>query len=974
MNPSYSSTSLALLAGASFFAGEAGAANLVTNGSFEPDGTGWTGTGAIYSHPYNGIAGIKLADTGGAQGTAATGNFNFNSLTYGYNNDVSLGIGAKFHGLNGGTQTINQATLTAAISATEIDAGGAAFSFSAWLASWTGDSNTPALRLRFFSSSDGTGTLLGTEYKLDRGTTANQVTTANLLATGNIMNGAENTGTDPDYWALYKIKAGVPAGARSAIIDFVNGTGHVASGGSDWYADAVVLDVVTVPALLWTGGATSEWSTGTIAPPKNWGLVSSPGSGMDFVAQTPVSFGEAGTRTVAINGADVLPSSVVFSHTSGNYSLTGDHGIGGSTGITLSGTGTITLSQPNAYTGPTQLTAGGLVIDHPLALQNSTLSGLYGSSTHAFGSITAATIGGLTGDADLSLQNASLQPVALTLGANNASLSHGGEITGTGSITKAGTGNQTLSFANSYSGGTTVASGILLAGSETAFGTGTVTSTGGIIEFAVAGGSEVTVANDFTLPAGTGDLRMFASFGSGRTAPSPGTAVRLTGKISGGAATRRFYFSDTGIGLEHDNATIFGNAANDFTGTIFINRATIAFTSDAALGNSDNDITHYSENLAGKLRFDADGITLNPQRAIDLPAPENSRPIDTQGFTGTIAGPISGTGVLVKQGTGKLILSSSANTFAGPVSITTGTLQVDGNITTSASVVTVAADGTLSGSGTVQRSVTLTGGKLAPGSSVGTLHGLATLTLGASSAVNFDLSDWTGAAGTGYDTVTADSVVITATNATPVTINVTPQTLANFTDTQKTFTLVTTTGGVTGFTEGAFVVNASALPAATAFTWSVKVQGTNLVLVYGEAGTSFGTWAASKSLAGNDALFDADPDHDGITNGIEFVIGGEPNPASPNANSTALLPTISRNLAGDLIFVFRRAEAAAGLNPVVEYDTDLAGTWTIAEGGEDGVVINETNNIEPGIDRVEIIIPSSQAPTGKLFARLAVSE
>ena len=59
----------------------------------------------------------------------------------------------------------------------------------------------------------------------------------------------------------------------------------------------------------------------------------------------------------------------------------------------------------------------------------------------------------------------------------------------------------------------------------------------------------------------------------------------------------------------------------------------------------------------------------------------------------------------------------------------------------------------------------------------------------------------------------------------------------------------------------------------------------------------------------------------------------------------------------------------------VKYDSDLAGTWTSAEGGVIGVVINETNNgFEAGIDRVEVIIPNSQAVAGKIFARLKVEE
>jgi autotransporter-associated beta strand protein len=962
---------LALLAGATFFAGSANAANLVTNGSFEGSNTGWTGAGALYNHPYNGLAGIKLADTGGAQSTAATGNFNFNSLLYGYNDDLASPIGAQFHGLGGGTQIITNATLNTVVTNDDLDNGAAVFAFSAWLSSYVSDGNTPALRLRFFNGDNGTGTLLGTEFRLDRGTTTNQVTTAQLLATGNILNGPENSSTDPDYWALYEIKSSLPAGTRSAIIDFVSGTGHAAQGSNDWYADAIVLDVLPVPSYVWTGAASSEWSTATITSPKNWELSTAPGISVDFANLSPARFTESGTRTIAINGADVTPTSTRFEHTTGNYTITGTNGIAGSAAISLTGTGTLTLSNPNTTTGATRLDAGSLVIDHPLALQDSTLTGFFGSSTHTFGTITETTLGGLSGSADFALTNTSSAPVALTIGNNNSSRIYQGELSGAGSLTKIGTGIQTLTFSSTYTGGTTVAAGILIARVPDAFGTGTVTSTGGIIEFETGTG-EATIANDFVLPAGTGAIRMFATFGSGRTAPAPGSTVRLTGKISGGDPARLFYISDTGLSGEHDNATILDNSENDFTGTVFINRATIAFTSDEALGDPENDITHFSENLNGRLRFDADNITINPLRTVNLPAPANIRPFDTQAFTGTIAGPITGTGLMSKLGTGTLILTSPDSTFTGPINLTEGTLDLQGTLPTSISSTTVTATATLTGDGTLQRPVTLTGGTIAPGSGVGTLNGITALNFSADGKYTFDLADWNGAPGTGYDTLNVDTLAITSGPAGPFVITITPQSLANFTNTQKSFVLVSTANGITGFTEDAFTIDASALPAAT-LGWSIQVQGNNLILGHGlPAGTPFQLWAADKGLTGDDTLFNADPDADGIPNGIEFVIGGEPNPANPNANSNTLLPSIEIDETS-LRFRFHRSDDSAALNPVCEYSTTLTG-WTPAQGGVDGVTIEETPNINGGDDVVVIIPITLASPDGKLFARLAVTE
>lgn len=129
----------------------------------------------------------------------------------------------------------------------------------------------------------------------------------------------------------------------------------------------------------------------------------------------------------------------------------------------------------------------------------------------------------------------------------------------------------------------------------------------------------------------------------------------------------------------------------------------------------------------------------------------------------------------------------------------------------------------------------------------------------------------------------------------------------------------------------------------------------------------FGTWAAGKGLAGAAAAFDADPDGDSIPNGIEFVIGGEPNPAHPGSNSRALLPTVT-NDGNNLVFTFARRDEAALLNPVVEFDADMQGEWTAAV--DPG---NATIEVTPGspFDIVTVTIPGNANTT--LFVRLKVT-
>jgi hypothetical protein len=135
------------------------------------------------------------------------------------------------------------------------------------------------------------------------------------------------------------------------------------------------------------------------------------------------------------------------------------------------------------------------------------------------------------------------------------------------------------------------------------------------------------------------------------------------------------------------------------------------------------------------------------------------------------------------------------------------------------------------------------------------------------------------------------------------------------------------------------------------------------------SGTPYGNWETANGIAGAGAAVDSDGD--GIANGIEFVIGGDP--SGPGSASNALLPTGTTD-ATYLNFVFRRAGDSASYNRFVEYGTTLAG-WTPAQHAVNGVLIaEEINGFGAGIDRVTVRIPRSLAAPGtSLFARLRVN-
>lgn len=133
--------------------------------------------------------------------------------------------------------------------------------------------------------------------------------------------------------------------------------------------------------------------------------------------------------------------------------------------------------------------------------------------------------------------------------------------------------------------------------------------------------------------------------------------------------------------------------------------------------------------------------------------------------------------------------------------------------------------------------------------------------------------------------------------------------------------------------------------------------------------TPYESWAAANGLdgsGGNDPAFAADPDHDGISNGLEWVLGG-----NPNASDGTALVQASTTPGGDLLLHFHRSEDSIGhVTLLVETNGDLSAPWaafaTVA-AEESGAVAIETI---PAPDAVTVTIPASQAAGGRLFARI----
>jgi autotransporter-associated beta strand protein len=143
-----------------------------------------------------------------------------------------------------------------------------------------------------------------------------------------------------------------------------------------------------------------------------------------------------------------------------NASTTFSGSLGGKGGLTLLGAGAMTLDASNGYTGTTLVANGTLLLADTGAISGSTFD-TSGAGSLSFGTLASAAFGGLQGSGNLALNNVAAAAVALSVGGNNASTTFSGSLSGSGSLTKLGSGTFSLTGPNNFSGNATVSAGTL---------------------------------------------------------------------------------------------------------------------------------------------------------------------------------------------------------------------------------------------------------------------------------------------------------------------------------------------------------------------------------------------------------------------------------------------------------------------------------------------------------------------------------
>jgi autotransporter-associated beta strand protein len=419
---------------------------------------------------------------------------------------------------------------------------------------------------------------------------------------------------------------------------------------------------------------------------------------MNGYADTVGSIAGAGSITLGASGSALQMGGA-------NTSTTFSGGISGSGYLQKIGTGTLTLSGVNTYTGATNINAGTVQLGAANAISSSSAVNVASGATFNLNS-NSDTIGSLAGAGSVTLGSATL-----TAGADATSTTFSGVVSGTGNLTKTGAGNLTLSGANTYSGATTISGGILNISADSNLGTapGAVTAN----KLTLDNGTLQTTAT-MTLNSNRG-VTLGAS--GGTLDVNPITTLTYGGIIAGSGSLTK---ADTG--------TLLLSGANTYTGATNVNAGTLQL--GAANSISSSSAVNVASGATFSLNSNSDTIgSLAGAGSVTLGSATLTAGADDTSTA--FSGVISGTGSLAKSGAGNMTLSGT-NTYGGVTTISGGIVSINADSNLGAAPGSASANELTLNGGTLQTTATMTLNSnrgIALGASGGTLDVNPTTTL-----------------------------------------------------------------------------------------------------------------------------------------------------------------------------------------------------------------------------------------------------
>jgi len=338
------------------------------------------------------------------------------------------------------------------------------------------------------------------------------------------------------------------------------------------------------------------------------------------------------------------------------------------------GTGVLTFSGTNAYTGTTTISNGALSITNTGALPGWDTNGRYsvasGATLGVYNAVTDANITTMLGTTNFD------DGSALGFDTTTANRTYGDVLSDTAQgalgLTKLGSNTLTLSGANTYTGATTVNAGTLQAGVATqAFG---VDSAVTLADVAAA----ILDLNDF-------DTTIGSLNGGGTTGGNVdlGTATLTTGGLN----TDDSYsgvISGTGGLTMVGTGTLYLTGSNTYTGATTISALSTLYLNPGVGGSSIIDdasavTVDGTLDLIGK--NETIGSLVGSGMVTSTPGwwwSDVTLTVGANNTSTTFSGVIGGGQIsLVKEGTGTLALSG-INTYAGETTVNAGTLTLTG--------------------------------------------------------------------------------------------------------------------------------------------------------------------------------------------------------------------------------------------------------------------------------------------------------
>ena len=460
------------------------------------------------------------------------------------------------------------------------------------------------------------------------------------------------------------------------------------------------LDVALASSNLnWNTSGDGIWDTNSL----NWNNTST-SSTQAFVDGDIVTFDKSSGGVITLSGT-VTPANVTV-NSLGNYTFESGT-LAGDGGITKSGNGKLTLSTTNTFTGEVVVNAGTLAVTDANALgatstgtriisgatfdisNNITLAAealtLAGTGVAGVGALTGSsgvnTVSGpitLSADTLITSQGTTGLDILTLSGAltgSSSTLSIGGtadttisgNISGSGlALNKVGDGVLTLSGTNNtYSGGTTITGGKIIATTGNLYGSITDNAilqidqtTSGTFAGNITGSGEL-------IKEGTGAATL-----SGTNTVSTITLNNGTLVIAGSSA-----LPTSGAANVTGGSTLTLSAAGTYGASTYTVNLSPTNTSSIALNIGSGNAVTLASNLA-----------IKSESQIAVP-----------GASGvlTLSGILSGNGKLLKSDLGKIVISGTNNNFLGNTEIQNGTLTLSAGSSFGSGTLTMNANGGL---------------------------------------------------------------------------------------------------------------------------------------------------------------------------------------------------------------------------------------------------------------------------------------